>query len=86
MLKKVYALVISLALVNILVGNFSFAGETKNPGFKISGYVDSDFSYSKTASPYVKSGFKIEICGGKYNDLTDESGYFEIILPADTDN
>ena len=81
MLKKVYALLIILLVSLGLNGNFSFAEGDSQGGCKVSGYIDVDFTYSKTASPNVKSGFKVEITNNtKYTALTDESGYFEIIL------
>ncbi|MCX7748393.1 MAG: glycosyl hydrolase family 18 protein [Clostridia bacterium] len=48
---------------------------TAETGFKISGYVKPNFSYS---NPAVNSGFKVELAGKSLYGTTDNNGYFEI--------
>ncbi|MCX7748780.1 MAG: dockerin type I domain-containing protein [Clostridia bacterium] len=45
-------------------------------GYKISGYICPDFSFTASAAPSIKSGFMIE-CAGQVV-YSDKNGYFEL--------
>jgi hypothetical protein len=52
--------------------------QTPPPGYKISGYIQPDFSIPAASSAKIKEGFKVELLtDGKYA-TTDKNGYFEI--------
>jgi hypothetical protein len=44
--------------------------------YKISGYVEPDFV---STNSMVKAGFKVEIVGTSYFDVTDNNGYYELL-------
>jgi len=44
--------------------------------YKISGYVEPDFLFTNSMA---KADFKVEIVGTSYYDVTDSTGYFEIL-------
>jgi hypothetical protein len=49
-----------------------------SPGYKISGYIQPDFSIPSASAAKIKEGFKVELLAdGKYA-TTDKDGYFEI--------
>ncbi|MDP4182722.1 MAG: cellulose binding domain-containing protein, partial [Bacillota bacterium] len=47
-------------------------------GYKISGYVQPDFSFSSANAAKIRGGFKVELLGEGNYATTDENGYFEI--------
>jgi arabinogalactan endo-1,4-beta-galactosidase len=52
---------------------------TETPaGYKVSGYISPDFSFTSHSAAVLQSGFKIEIDGTEFSSSTNETGYFEI--------
>ncbi|MDP4181164.1 MAG: hypothetical protein Q8942_08745 [Bacillota bacterium] len=67
---------ILLLCVIILLASFNFSiVNAEENQYKISGYIDSDFSY---ASDNFKSGFLVELVGSSIQAVSDSSGYFEL--------
>jgi len=63
-------------------GDVSITAVFKSVGYKLSGYIITDFT--STASD-IKAGFKVEIIDGQISALTDSKGYFELTnVPAST--
>lgn len=75
---RIRGLLVVLVMVLItgsLVNSVSVFGAAAGT-YKISGYVEPDF---KITDPMIKAGFKVEIVGTSYYDVTDSTGYFEIL-------
>lgn len=51
---------------------------TSPAGCTVSGYIAPDFTFSSSAAPILKKGFKVEIEGTGIWTETDENGYFEL--------
>jgi len=52
--------------------------ETPPPGYKISGFVAPDFSFTSATAAKLKEGFKVELVADGRYVTTDKDGYFEI--------
>ncbi len=61
---------------SIFILNFTFGQAIAvADGYKISGYIDLDFSYPDSD---LKSGFLVELLGYPFSSQSNSSGYFEI--------
>lgn len=78
--RLLVALVMTLITVSLL-NLTSVFGATAGT-YKISGYVEPDFT---STNSMIKEGFKVEIVGTSYYDVTDTNGYFELLnVPIST--
>lgn len=71
-----------MALITVSLLNLTSVFGATAGTYKISGYVDPDFA---STNSMIKEGFKVEIVGTSYYDVTDNNGYFELLnIPIST--
>ncbi|GAE91018.1 hypothetical protein JCM21531_4687 [Acetivibrio straminisolvens JCM 21531] len=63
---------------DFITGGVLVKDEPVIEGYKVSGYILPDFSFTSTNGPIVKAGFKVEVVGTDLSAVTDANGYFEI--------
>jgi hypothetical protein len=73
-IKRLLVALVMVLITTSLLSFMSVFGATVGT-YKISGYVEPDFV---STNSMVKAGFKVEIVGTSYSDVTDNNGYYEL--------